>query len=163
MTEATGTDATGTTATDATGTGETSMDGGALSTAGAVTCAGDEETIGFAVSEPATVVIAGAEVTGMESELCGRGALVAAAGARLPPLTGDAESLLGASAAELSTRLPRAGRCAGAVAFVAESAGAESDDSEAVDESGPSANAIGIAAKPELTPSAIASAPTRPT
>ena len=96
----------------------------------------------------------------------------AVAEAELPPAVADAELPPTAAEAELppaavddgeAMRTPRPERCAGA-AVVGESVESESaaGDEREADESG-SANAAGITAKPEPTPNATASAPTRPT
>ncbi len=99
--------------------------------------------VGVAAIAPLLPATEDVEVDGVEPELWRR-AVVAAA---------DAESL------------PRPERRAGELALADAPVGAEPCASEPADGAEPveSANAIGIAAKPEPTPSATANAPTRPT
>lgn len=96
------------------------------------------------------------------SELCRFGA----AGAGVPPpRTAESDD---APDGDEPLALPRAERRAGALALVDEPAGADVDESEEPEPAEPaepvvSANASGIAARPEPTPRATANAPTRPT
>jgi hypothetical protein len=141
---------------------------------GAEACAVEAcATVGTAPTGVATTT------EGAGAELRRRGVLAAGDGVRVPPRT-CVESLFEDSAFEDSefedsefedtdgvplVRLPRPVRRAGAF-WVDESADVE-EPGELVplepDEPVVSANAIGMAAMPEPTPSAIASAPTRPT